>query len=60
MGIIKIIATILGWAFSFFKAKNTSEMKQAQKIQDNVTQCDKTAEAIQNRDTNEIRKELSE
>ena len=50
----------MGWAFSFFKAKNTSEMKQAQKIQDNVTQCDKTAEAIQNRDTNEIRKELSE
>jgi hypothetical protein len=60
MAIFKIIATILDFFLSLFKFKNTSDMKQAQKGQDNANQCDKTAEAIQKKDTNEIRNQLSE
>jgi hypothetical protein len=58
--IISAISNIFGWALNRSTLKNSADVKAAEKAQREVNTVDRTNKAILNRDTNEIRKELSE
>lgn len=55
-----VIWVALQWGLGIFKAKNSPEMRQAKKNQQEEIQKSKTNDAIEKRDVKQIQNELSE
>ena len=60
MGIISIISTVFKFLLNFFLNKNTKEMKDQKTKQQNQDKKDEINKAIEDRDIDKIRREISE
>jgi hypothetical protein len=60
MGIISIISTVFKFLLNFFLNKNTKEMKDQKIKQQTQDKKDEINKAIEDRDIDKIRREISE